>query len=871
MSTQTPRSLTAFNRTVLPLIDKASQGSRILNDIKSIIATDRWNSFDKFHDTTDFLVQSYNEMGAKAEVYEIPTGGPVGSGRWIIPRASDIRSATVDIIRPIKQRVLNYRENPWQVIQWSSATPPKGLECELVVIDDEKQLKSLRSNALQHKLVLTRLNARTCLKAIADKGAVGLITDAGQKDLPNATAWTKFGWGAQPLDSAQVNLVGLVLSTAEGNKLRTQIKKHGSLTVRVKVDIRNYAGTHDLVSGLVMGQGNPQDEIWVLAHSAEPGAHDNASGVALCLEIARSLESLIAQGKLARPKRTIRLLSGYECYSFFHYIEHNRRLQNPLAGVCIDTVGARPEICDGQLSWRSTIPMSATFVDRIGASILSATLRRIKPGYKLAEGDFVSTSDTLAGDPKYGFPCPWIATHFRKNDQAWKAYHSSNDTPSVLSTKGLKTCAVGMAGYLYYLANLDTRSVLDLVQSETEHTCTQLSATRSPAKTQYLRQQHQVTIDHLQRWLWDGDRTKALAHFADSKSRVSKRGTQAQPKRGKTSQSAKRIPHRTGPIAPTLENTPTPIADRIRQSRLSAWALFWADGKRNIHEIAQCISEERGKEVAIENVITFFEAHEQLGYVRLIEPASLITKTQLRRDLKALGLTTRMDVMVHSSLSAIGHVQGGPNTVIDAILSLIGKRGTLVMPSFNHGAADVYNPLTTPCTNGAIPDTFWRRPGVVRSLHTSHALAAYGPKAEEICADHLTTGVWTANSPLARFIHGGGYILSLGVDHNSSTAYHVAEMSVPCGCIDPFGYPKRVVLPDGHVQDVMGLDFRGGPCPVDPRKLNNALKNRQNHGKIGHADSTLVKALDLWHARRRHLKNVCPTCPVKPNRQMSGK
>jgi aminoglycoside N3'-acetyltransferase len=865
MAARAPRTLAAFNRNVLPLLDKASRGSRILNDIKSIIATDRWNSFDRFHDTTNFLVKSYGEAGASADVYKIPTGGPVGSGRWIIPHAADIRSATLDIIRPTKQRVLNYRDNPWHVIQWSSATPPKGLECELVVIDDDDQLKSMRSGALQNKLLLTRLDVRLHLKTIADKGAVGLITDAGQKDLPRATSWTKFGWGALPMDRAQVNLVGLVLSTTDGNKLRASTKKYGSLTLRVKVDIRSYAGTHDLVSGLVTGSENPQDEVWALAHSAEPGAHDNASGVALCLEIARTLENLIASGKLPRPKRTIRLLSGYECYSFFHYIEHVRRFQAPLAGVCIDTVGARPEICNGQLSWRSTIPMSATFVDRVGASILQATLKRIKAGYKLAEGGFVSTSDTLAGDPKYGFPCPWIATHFRKNDQAWKAYHSSNDTPPVLSANGLKACAVGMAGYLYYLANLNTQGVLDLAQSETDHTEAQLSSARSPEAADYLRQQHSITLNRLQRWLWTGDRSKILTRLSNCEARIQTAGSPKRPKRPRIPQSAKRIPYRTAPISPTLENTPTPIADRIRKSGLAAWALFWADGQRNLSDIAQCLSIERGKAVEIENVITFFEAHEQLGYIRLTPPENLLTKTQLRHDLKALGLESGMDVMVHSSLSAIGHVQDGPNTVIDAILSQIGKRGTLVMPSFNHGGAHIYNPLATPTTNGAIPDAFWRRPGVIRSLHPTHALAAFGPKAETICANHLTTGIWTADSPLSRFIHDGGYILSLGVDHNSSTAYHVAELSVPCGCIDPFGNIGQIVMPDGSVQNVPGLAFRSGSCPVDPRKLNRALKNRQDHDKVGNADSTLVKALDLWHARRRHLKNVCPTCPVKPH------
>jgi aminoglycoside N3'-acetyltransferase len=862
MPFRSPRSLAAFTRKTLPLLDKTTRGGRILTDVKRIIETDRWNSFDRFHDTTETLVNSYRASGAKAEVYKIPTGGKIGSGRWIIPKASDIRSATLDIIAPIVKRVLNYKDNPWHVIQWSAATPPKGIECELLVIDDEKVLASLRPASLRNKMVLTRLNARSHFKTIADKGAVGVLTDCPQTGLPGATPWVKFGWGSINSTHGNLHLVGLVLSQNDGDKLRTIIQELGTLTVRVKVDIRDYVGSHNLVSGLVVGQDNPQDEVWALSHSAEPGAIDNASGVALCLEIARTLESLIADGKLPRPKRSIRFLSGYECYSFFNYMENTRRLQTPIAGVCIDTVGARPDLCAGQLSWQSTIPMSATFVDRVGAHIIGAALKNSTSGYTLKEGGFVSTSDTLAGDPKYGFPCPWITTHYREEGKNWNAYHSSDDVPELLSTRGLKACAVAMAAYLYYLANAGDADLRDLAEAETEYTCEQLRQTRSSEIAAYLREQHHVTLTQLQRWLWNSDKEKGLHHFAQLKRQVRETGPrQRLPSR--IPERAKRVPRRTAFLSPTPENSPLGIAERIRKTGLPSWALFWADGTRNLSQITGLLSAEHNKKVAVEHVIEFFEAHAQLDYVQLIEPDQFISKTQLIADFKALGLQAGMDVMVHSSLSKIGHVTGGADTVIDALLDIMGKRGTLVMPSFNHGGAHVFNPLTTPTTNGAIPDAFWRRSGVIRSLQPTHAVAAFGPKAEVICADHLTTSVWTAQSPISRLIHGGGYILSLGVDHNSSTAYHAAEISVPCGCIDPFGVPNRVLI-NGTVREVPGLAFRDGQCPVSPRKLNNALKNRQTSGKVGQADATLVKAVDLWNARRRHLKDVCPTCPIKP-------
>jgi aminoglycoside 3-N-acetyltransferase len=299
---------------------------------------------------------------------------------------------------------------------------------------------------------------------------------------------------------------------------------------------------------------------------------------------------------------------------------------------------------------------------------------------------------------------------------------------------------------------------------------------------------------------------------------------------------------------------------------LSPWALFWADGERSLAEIAEVLGSEYGREVKPEQVADFFEAHAELGYVELIDPEVMVSKERLIADLRALGLASGMDVMVHSSLSRIGHVIGGAAAVIEALLAVIGPEGTLMMPSFNHRGARVFNPLTTPTTNGAIPDAMWRRPEAVRSLHPTHAVSAIGPKAEAYCQGHLEAGIWAAGSPIGRLIHGGGFLLSLGVTHEASTAYHVAEMSVPCTCIDPFGNIDRVVMPDGSVQEVRGLAWRAAKCPVPPSRLDETLDARglQRHGKVGLADAALVRAYDLWCARREHLVGVCPTCTIQP-------
>lgn len=870
-----PKSLQQLCRQTLPLMLQQANGQKIMAAVRDVVQTDRWNSFDRFGETTATLTNRYEAAGVRVEVESIQTGGRLGSGRWVIREAADVAGATVDVVHPLAERVLDWQENPWHVIQWSAATPACGLRLRLVILDQVEDIQRQPIDGLTGAIVLTKLDPRAHLGLLAAKGAAAVITDRPVPNLPSAVAWTKFGWGAIPLEHAAARLVGFAISEQQGARLRRLAQQHGPLTLHVRADIRKYVGSHDVVCGLIEGAGDPQDEVWAIAHSAEPGAIDNASGVAITLEIARVIEGLIAAGKLARPKRTIRLVNAYECYGFFAYLERVRRLQTPLAGACIDTVGSQPAVCNGRLEWHATIPMSAGFVDRVGAAILRAGVRQHKPGYRVHLERFMSTSDTLIGDPQYGFPCPWITTHHRQSGRGFDAYHSSADVEALLSPRGLETCAASMAAYLYYLADMGSREVGELVRTETQHFLSVLQKKKRPrAEAEYVREAHSRSVRRLTRWLWGGHRREVLAAMDAGERHVS--AAAARPgKRARRTAQARLVPRRTAVLSPTAENAPAAINARIAATQLAPWALFWADGRRNVGEIAECIACEEADyragprtdgPVAVDRVYEYFAAHAELGYAELIDPANMIGRQELVRDLRHLGVTPGMDLMVHSSLSAIGFVEGGAETVVDALLQAVGKRGTLLTPSFNHRAATVFNPLTTPTTNGAIPDALWRRPEAVRSMHPTHAVAAIGPRASDYCHRHLEAGIWAPDSPIGQLVHGGGYILALGTTHDTSTAYHVAELSVPCGCIESFALKDRIVREDGTASEVLGLAFRNGPCPVPTHKLDSTLDRRklQRRGKVGQAECELVKALDLWQVRREHLRHVCPTCTVKP-------
>jgi aminoglycoside 3-N-acetyltransferase len=880
--------------SILPLLHRTISRTRPLTLIQSLLQTEIKNNFNAFHQTTNTLAAAFHDAGAKTELYQAPTGGNLGSGEWLIHEAQDVTHASLSITHPFTEKLADFNDSPFHAIQWTAATPPEGLTAQLQIVESLDHLQTLKPRHLQNKILLTKINLYDHAHLLARHNPAAVIFESNIKNCPDAIAWTKFGWGGIPLARGPMRLPGMVLSHNQSQKLREKLANHPDLQLHSNIQTNRYPGTHDVLSALIEGEDDPQSEIWAIAHSAEPGALDNASGVAALVEIAHTLNHLIATNQLARPKRTIRLVAAYECYGFFHYLIHHKRFTPPLAGLCLDTLGAKPEFCDQHLRLHATLPASAGYVDHIAEQCLTAAIQLDNPGYIFESLPFISTEDTLIADPLHGFPCPWITNH------PCTAYHSSADTLDKLDPRGHATITAASAAYLYHLANMATEEALALAQQETTRAVNQVRSTgRVPCSADqvapatplsmpdvsshsnctlshpnYIRARHQSSLTNLKKFLWTGTHEDLANKFQSLESQLNSAISASMSQLPMTNDQlptpASLIPLRKRPLTPTAENVFPPHNTHLAHRK---WTLYWANGNRSIAEIHQLLNHEPNitKPVPLDELIQYFQNLAAINYVQLLHPKELLTRDQLLQDLRALGLTPNMDLIVHSSLSAVGPIQNGPNTLIDAILEAIAPNGTLpggtlLVPSFNHFAAKLYNPLATPARNGARPDARGRRPDAKRSLHGSHPLAAIGPKADHYLHNHLEAGIWSMESPIGRLIQNDGYILSLGVTHDTSTAYHVAEVAANAPCIHQFSNSDNILL-DGHPQKSPGLAWRNGDCPVPTDQLDTALdqQNLQRHGQVGQAKSTLARAKDIFTLRQQHIKPHCPTCPIRPD------
>ena len=55
-----------------------------------------------------------------------------------------------------------------------------------------------------------------------------------------------------------------------------------------------------------------------------------------------------------------------------------------------------------------------------------------------------------------------------------------------------------------------------------------------------------------------------------------------------------------------------------------------------------------------------------------------VTKSQLINEIKKLGLSEGQTVMLHASVKSIGHIVGGPQTILEALFEILTSRGTLM-------------------------------------------------------------------------------------------------------------------------------------------------------------------------------------------------
>ena len=154
----------------------------------------------------------------------------------------------------------------------------------------------------------------------------------------------------------------------------------------------------------------------------------------------------------------------------------------------------------------------------------------------------------------------------------------------------------------------------------------------------------------------------------------------------------------------------------------------------------------------------------------------------LLNTFESIGIRKGDTLLVHSSLSSFGYVEGGTQTVIEALLASVGISGNVFVPTLTGKPSDgptnppVFDVKKSPCWTGRIPSEFMKLSEAKRSLHPTHSLAGIGLLVDYLIKGHEDSLTPCGkDSPYIKIAEIGGYILLLGVAMDSNTTIHSAE------------------------------------------------------------------------------------------------
>ena len=157
----------------------------------------------------------------------------------------------------------------------------------------------------------------------------------------------------------------------------------------------------------------------------------------------------------------------------------------------------------------------------------------------------------------------------------------------------------------------------------------------------------------------------------------------------------------------------------------------------------------------------------------------MVTKQQIKDDLQTLGILPRDTVLIHTSLKAVGEVEGGADGFIDAFCEYLSE-GLFLVPTHTWDCVNADHPhydvrTSVPCI-GTVPRVAAFRKDGIRSLHPTHSVWAHGNNAES-----FVRGEENAQSPAPvgfcwdRLADAGAKILLIGVTHNRNTFIHSVD------------------------------------------------------------------------------------------------
>ena len=342
---------------------------------------------------------------------------------------------------------------------------------ELVDVDAGTKESDYAGKDVKGKIVLVSAQPGAVQDlAVGKFGAAGIVSYAQNQK----TAWwgedeNLIRWGHLETFSPNKTF-GFMVSLKRARGMRERLAKGEKITLHAVVKAGQHAGNYEVVTATIPGADPKlkEEEIAFSCHLDHqlPGANDNASGCVTILEIARTLQKLIREEKLARPAHTIRFIWPPEIEGTLALLngkpEFAKRIR---AAIHMDMVGGGPEtkavfhVTRGPMSLPSYVhDVAWTFAEFVNEeSYKFAATGKAEYPFVAPEGGkeplraeysaYTMGSDhDVYQDSSFGIPAIYL------NDWPDRYIHTNFDTAANIDTTKLKRAAFIGAASAWFLA-----------------------------------------------------------------------------------------------------------------------------------------------------------------------------------------------------------------------------------------------------------------------------------------------------------------------------------------------------------------------------------------------------------------------------------
>jgi hypothetical protein len=413
-------------------------------------------------------LRAYGFDEDEAWIESYPSDGKIHYGTWQAPSGWDIDVAELRMVEPYESRIVGYPEVAMSLITYSN---PGDVTAELVWVGSGTRDSDYEGKDVRGKFVLaTGYGGSVHRLAVVKYGAAAVVCyldDDRAREYPDMLAYT----GMWPLPEELDHVTfGFNLTNRQGERLRGMLESGQRVVLHGRasgIGLEPYY--MDVVVARIAGAELPDEELVFAAHLDHPkeSANDNASGSAAQVDMARALKALINEGRLSRPKRSLRFLWVPEWHGTMAYVDEHPEMVGPaqggtyLAHINLDMVGEHLELLHSRMNLTSAPWSTPSALNDVVENMaqMTARLNVRSPRGSLSMMNFQLTPYGGGSDHMMFIDRDIPGMMIGHADYT---HHTSEDTPDKVDPVELERSEIVALAAMVYLSDLSEAEAADL-------------------------------------------------------------------------------------------------------------------------------------------------------------------------------------------------------------------------------------------------------------------------------------------------------------------------------------------------------------------------------------------------------------------------